>query len=216
MSNRPAISAPTLASRSEISSSPRSPAPPRIRLRVSDAAPDLSGASRLAPAGKSTARSSIGRSWVSTNNTRAPLVVCHCWMGKVAFAADTAARHAANNISCARRVSTLVTADSFRVRTRALAAGQWLRIKHRNGQVVVDEIFSRDLTHLVGGHFPQFPHLQIRRIVRQADGLQHADVQSLVVDRVTRIDLGGRNLRLDPLQFVVADAVLHQHPDLIP
>src|SRR5258706_4794053 len=182
MSKRPDISAPMLARRSEISSSPSAAAPLRIRPRVSDAVPDVSALSRLAPAGKSTARSSIGRSWVSTNNTRAPLVVRHCCIGKMAPAADAATMQASARTPFKHRALALVTSDSFRVWTRALAAGQGLRIKHRHGEVVVDKVFARHFPHLLGGDFLQFLHLLIRRVERQPDGLPDSDRHGLIVD----------------------------------
>src|SRR6476661_5324263 len=116
-----------------------------------DAAPDLSGVSRLAPAGKSTARSIIGRSWVSTNNTRAPLAVCQCCIGKVAWAPPPASAQMSGNAPLSSRRLALVTSGPFGNGSRRLAPGKRLRIKNRYRQVVVHEIFTGHFAHLLGG-----------------------------------------------------------------
>src|SRR3954469_7147954 len=164
------MSAPMLARRSAISPSSMSPAPPRMSSSVNDAAPERSGRSRLAPAGKSTARSNIGKSWVSTNNTRAPFAVCHSWIGNVAVAVPAASRHAAAS-PLTRRSLALVTCGSFRVWPWTRAGRQGLRIEYRDRQIIVHEVLPRDLANLLRSDLLQLPDLQIGGVIGQTDGL---------------------------------------------
>src|SRR3954471_8954210 len=207
------MSAPMLARRSAISPSPMSPAPPRMSSSVSDAAPDRSGRSRLAPAGKSTARSNIGRSCVSTNNTRAPFAVCHSWIGKVACAVHAASNHAAAR-PLTRHSLALVTCGSFRIWPWTRAGRQGLRIEHRDGEIVVQEVLPSDFAYLVRSDLLQLPDLQIRGVIGQTDGLQHADAHGLVINRIARINLRRRYLRFNPHQLVLTNAIVDQKPDL--
>src|SRR3954464_4922366 len=158
------MSAPMLARRSAISPSSMSPAPPRMSSSASEAAPERSGRSRLAPAGKSTARSNIGKSCVSTNNTRAPFAVCHSWIGKVAFAVHAASRHAADS-PLATSLLALVTRGSFGIWPWMRADRQRLRIEYRDGEIVVHEIFPRDFAYLLRGNLLQLSNLQVRGVI---------------------------------------------------
>src|SRR5262245_27125232 len=163
----------------------------------------------------------MGRPWLSTKSTRAPLEVCQCCIGSRACAgrAASASTSATSQVvtgfpTNARTVLLLITGHQslftraslhvprpLRGRRRALAF-QGLRVEMRDRQGILDIVLARDLAYLLGCHLAQLLQLQVYRLVRDAADLQRADLARLHHHRIALVHLRCNGLGLRALELV--------------
>src|SRR5262245_32298873 len=95
-------------------------------------------------------------------------------------------------------------------------ARERLRIEMSYGQRLLDIVFAGDLANLLRRHFAQLLKLQVDRTVRNANGLERADLTSLVHHRIPLVDVSRDRLGFRALQFLlryaVRDDLLHLAP----
>ena len=96
----------------------------------------------------------------------------------------------------------------------ARLAVERLRVEDADGQRVVAEILLRHRLHLGGGDLLQLLEHAVDLPVGDAGRFGLADLHRLAEHRVALVDLRGDQLRLDALEFLLADAVLLDAGDL--